>query len=177
MTFHHGDSGEVLETLVDKWKEPVMFFLDAHWSGGEPAMTEDAETPLLREMRALSRRKEQADIIFIDDARFLGKSFGGTPGCNERPYITMDTLLKAYGRECRIINCTDIQDRVIIVPRVSTTGRIQNLSTLLLVTNYPPCHQEVAGATVIVIIVTVTNTNKHGQQDDELDASETRRRV
>lgn len=128
VTYHHGDSGDVLETLVDRWKAPVMFFLDAHWSGGDSARAADAETPLLREMKALSRRKEQADIIFIDDTRFMGKkSFGGTPGCKDWPYtefdwrdITMEALLKAYGRECRVINCTDIQDRIILVPRLST---------------------------------------------------------
>lgn len=126
VTFHHGDSGAVLDDLVDDWQEPVMFFLDAHWSGGETALGPDDETPLLRELRVLSRRK-WADIIFVDDTRLLGKkSFSGTAGCPDWPLtefdwrdVTMSALLSAYGRECRVLACADIPDRLVLVPCVS----------------------------------------------------------
>lgn len=105
VTVHQGDSGDVLDTLVDTWHEPVMFFLNAHWSGGDTARAPDSQTPLLKEMRALSRRTEHRDIIFVDDTRSLGrKCFSGTPGCKDWPYtkfdwreVTMTALLAAYG--------------------------------------------------------------------------------
>ena len=119
---HHGDSGKVLNELVDTWKEPVMFFLDAHWSGGETAKG-DCETPLIAEMKALGRRPYD-DVVFIDDTRFFGrKMYGGTPGCSMWPYtefdwrdVTLDKLLEVYGKNVTVHNCPYVTDRIVLVP-------------------------------------------------------------
>ena len=45
---HQGDSAEVLSKLLQEIKEPVLIYLDAHYSGGETAFGKE-EAPLLRE--------------------------------------------------------------------------------------------------------------------------------
>src|SRR5262245_55437649 len=42
---HEGDSAEVMQKLIPSIRERAMFFLDAHFSGGETARGED-EVPL-----------------------------------------------------------------------------------------------------------------------------------
>jgi len=61
-----GDSAKVLATL--EIKEPVCFYLDAHWSGRGP----QTPLPLLDELRAIARRP-YTDVVIVDDMRLMGK--------------------------------------------------------------------------------------------------------
>lgn len=66
---HLGDSRDILPKIVKNiGNQKAVYWLDAHWSGGETDGESD-ECPLLDELACLSNRTE--DIILIDDARLF----------------------------------------------------------------------------------------------------------
>ena len=68
---HFGNSVKGLEELLPLVCEPIVFWLDAHYSGPGTAIGEE-EVPLLRELEIIGRRKYK-DIIIIDDIVCFGK--------------------------------------------------------------------------------------------------------
>lgn len=75
VTLHEGDSAALIESIANKYKdEPILFWLDAHWS--EPHESSDGvnECPVIDEIKAI--RKCQKSVIMIDDARLF---FGPPP--------------------------------------------------------------------------------------------------
>lgn len=69
----HGDSAKVLPKILNHIKEPCLFWLDGHWSGGNTAKGE-TETPILQELNHILTHTVKDHIILIDDARdFTGK--------------------------------------------------------------------------------------------------------
>ena len=67
-----GDSGRLLETILSEIREPAIFWLDAHYSGGLTARG-DKECPIYQEIDAIFATKEK-HLLLIDDARlFNGK--------------------------------------------------------------------------------------------------------
>ena len=100
---HHGDSANVLETLLPTINEPIIIYLDAHYSGGSTAFGND-EVPLLRELQIIARRQCQ-DIVIIDDLRLFGKTGISGDGSKLWPEMTYDwkeinehTIRKALGK-------------------------------------------------------------------------------
>lgn len=70
----HGDSGAVLDSVLSNIAEPVLFWLDGHYSGGETGKGSEV-TPIFQELQAIFKRSQE-DIILIDDARiFINESF------------------------------------------------------------------------------------------------------
>ena len=67
-----GDSAHVLPKIMGNVKEPALFWLDGHFSGGETAAS---HCPVLDELKAILVSPFQ-HIILIDDAR----CFDGTDG-------------------------------------------------------------------------------------------------
>ena len=67
-----GDSAHVLPKIMGNVKEPALFWLDGHFSGGETA---ESHCPVLDELKAILVSPFQ-HIILIDDAR----CFDGTDG-------------------------------------------------------------------------------------------------
>lgn len=68
----HGDSGEVLQTIVFDIKTPAIFWLDGHYSGGDTAKGEK-KCPIYNEL-AVILQSPINHILLIDDARlFVGK--------------------------------------------------------------------------------------------------------
>jgi hypothetical protein len=65
----HGDSRRVLAELAPTLDGPALFWLDAHWSGGETAGSDDP-CPLLGELAAL-RESQHRHYVLIDDARLF----------------------------------------------------------------------------------------------------------
>ena len=64
-----GDSGKLLREIVGEMKGPAIFWLDAHWSGGETA-GEDAECPVLLEIEEVNKSPLE-NVILVDDARLF----------------------------------------------------------------------------------------------------------
>jgi hypothetical protein len=119
---HHGDGAEVLEKLSNELIGPVFFYLDAHYSGGGAAFGKEEANgcPVLRELSVLGKRNEN-DIIVIDDMRLMGKtSWGGAENDAVYPltlynfeHVNMDSILKAYNRPVNVYTCHDI-DRIVL---------------------------------------------------------------
>jgi hypothetical protein len=88
---YNGDSATVIETL-DLPKEPIIFYLDAHYSGGKTAGSDiDNGCPLLRELNVICKRQNNSDIIFVDDIRLLGKAeWSGIEGHEVYPLTFFD---------------------------------------------------------------------------------------
>ena len=74
----HGDSGQLVRSLVPELSGTVLFWLDGHYSGGMTALGE-AVTPVEAELEAIFRADASLEpIVLIDDARlFTGE--GGYP--------------------------------------------------------------------------------------------------
>ncbi len=71
ITIVQGDSGKVLPEILNNINEPVIFFLDGHYSGGETAKG-DKVCPIYEELNAILNSKIN-HIILIDDANlFIG---------------------------------------------------------------------------------------------------------
>ena len=69
-----GDSGKVLPTLLAEIDEPVIFWLDGHYSGGITAKG-DKDCPIIEELNAIFDHQDLGHIILIDDARcFIGEN-------------------------------------------------------------------------------------------------------
>ena len=66
-----GNSGTILKSLIYKEiKEPTIFWLDGHYSGGITAKG-DKECPIFEELEAIFSSNIRDHVILIDDARFF----------------------------------------------------------------------------------------------------------
>ena len=68
-----GDSGEKLPEVLHHISEPILFWLDGHYSGGFTARAA-LDTPVADELRTIFAHPVKNHIILIDDARL----FNGT---------------------------------------------------------------------------------------------------
>lgn len=66
-----GDSGVQLEKLVKTINQPVLFWLDGHYSAGVTARG-DKDTPIYEELNHIFNSNHEKYIIVIDDARCFG---------------------------------------------------------------------------------------------------------
>jgi hypothetical protein len=64
----HGDSARVLPRILRSLREPALFWLDAHYSGGITARGKK-ETPIVEELMAILAHDIKEHVILIDDAR------------------------------------------------------------------------------------------------------------
>ncbi|GAG97583.1 unnamed protein product, partial [marine sediment metagenome] len=70
----NGDSSDILPKILPQIKEPILFWLDAHYSGDVTAQGQK-ETPIIEELEAIFNYYTKKSIILIDDARlFIGKN-------------------------------------------------------------------------------------------------------
>ncbi len=68
ITVLQGDSAEVLPSILSQLQQPALFWLDAHYSGGQTAKAE-IETPIMRELALIFAHHVKGHVILIDDAR------------------------------------------------------------------------------------------------------------
>jgi hypothetical protein len=74
ITLLQGDSGVLMESIVENYHEPVLFFLDGHYSGGVTAKG-NVDTPIMQELKVILNHKVKNHVILIDDARcFIGEN-------------------------------------------------------------------------------------------------------
>jgi hypothetical protein len=66
-----GNSAERLPEALRGLREPALFWLDGHYSGGTTARA-DKDTPLADELAAIARHGLPGHVVLIDDARCLG---------------------------------------------------------------------------------------------------------
>lgn len=110
--FIFGDSRTELKKLADKMEGATIFWLDAHWSGGETYGGDD-QCPILEEIEIINRCGGDS-FIFIDDARL----FTSPPQPPHRPEqwaniaAVFDRLQAAQADKYIVI----IEDVIIAVP-------------------------------------------------------------
>lgn len=69
-----GDSGKVLKNILAEINEPIIFWLDGHYSAGVTAKG-DRNCPILEEIDAIFSGPILPHILLIDDARcFIGEN-------------------------------------------------------------------------------------------------------
>jgi len=103
----HGDSATALPALVKDIPEPILFWLDGHYSGKGTGMG-DEHSPIVSEIQhILALRPTGRDAIIIDDARL----FVGQDG-----YPPIETFMRdmkaAFGTTPRYAD-----DAIFILPR------------------------------------------------------------
>lgn len=107
VTILNGDSGALMPDVLALVTEPCLFWLDAHYSGGDTART-DLDTPIRNELECImSHRLAPQHVILIDDARdFTGK--GDYPSVQElkslglasgyQSFRVKDDIIRMVGR-------------------------------------------------------------------------------
>ena len=69
-----GDSSKKLPKILSNINSPCLFWLDAHYSGGNTSKT-NVETPIIMELQCILNRPNKNHVILIDDAHdFTGKN-------------------------------------------------------------------------------------------------------
>ncbi|WP_102345183.1 hypothetical protein [Bacillus sp. Marseille-P3661] len=79
----HGDSGKMLEKILESISEPCLFWLDGHFSFNDTARGEQ-DTPILLELEHILSHPVRNHVILIDDARCF---IGPNPVLNDYPTI------------------------------------------------------------------------------------------
>jgi hypothetical protein len=70
----NGDSALILMDMIKDSNEPVLFWLDAHYSGGKTARSTLGDTPIEKELDIILNKWNEKSLILVDDARcFTGK--------------------------------------------------------------------------------------------------------
>jgi hypothetical protein len=124
---HLGDSAELLAEFSSTIAEPAVFYLDAHFSGGDTALGPE-EVPLMRELGAL-RERTWKDIVIIDDLRLIGrKGVSGEPGHPRYPPMAFDwshlstaRIRQALARRGRLF-WREHDNRIIVFTNLSLSG-------------------------------------------------------
>lgn len=104
-----GDSGQKLPELLKEINQPVLFWLDGHYSAGITASAE-IHTPISAELQAILNHSVKEHVILIDDARcFDGKN----------DYPQLDDLLRVI-REEGSYSAEVSADIIRLVPRAAS---------------------------------------------------------
>jgi hypothetical protein len=102
----HGDSGQRLPELLKGINNPVLFWLDGHYSSGITASAE-THTPVSAELQSILSHPIKRHVILVDDARcFDGK--------NDYPHL--DDLLRVM-REDGSYSAEITTDIIRLTPR------------------------------------------------------------
>jgi hypothetical protein len=67
----HGSSETQLWNMIQDIRQPITFWLDAHYSAGITARG-DENSPILKELRIIGRHPMKTHTILIDDRRQMG---------------------------------------------------------------------------------------------------------
>jgi hypothetical protein len=101
----NGDSALILVEIIKDSNEPVLFWLDAHYSGGKTARSILGDTPIEKELDIIFNTWNDKSLILIDDAR----CFTGKDG-----YPTIDALRKLIGNKSEDLKL-NVEDDIIAI--------------------------------------------------------------
>ena len=101
----NGDSYLILAEIIKDTKQPTLFWLDAHYSGGITAKSEFGDTPINKELEVIFSNWQNGSVILIDDSRL----FVGTNN-----YPTLENLSE-YIKKQPLNLKLDIEDDIIII--------------------------------------------------------------
>jgi hypothetical protein len=101
-----GNSEELLPIAISNIKQPCLFWLDGHYSGGITALA-SSETPIVKEITAILNHPVTNHILLIDDARLF---------TGQRDYPTIDELKELLDK-LGVKYHFEIKDDIIIIFR------------------------------------------------------------
>jgi hypothetical protein len=98
----NGDSSHILRKILQGLKSRALFWLDAHYSGGETAKG-ITDTPIIEELTMIFQHSTKDHVILIDDARLFNGlnsypsmkelvNFVSANGSNMKIYIQNDII-------------------------------------------------------------------------------------
>jgi hypothetical protein len=91
ITLLQGDSGKVVQEILEQISQPCLFWLDAHYSGANTSRGKKL-SPILDEIIAILNHPVKNHIILIDDAR----EFKGTNGYPDIQEFTKNVTQLRY---------------------------------------------------------------------------------
>ncbi len=106
ITLLQGNSGEVIESVLKELKEPAIFWLDGHYSGGITA-TIEKYSPINEELDTIIANNQLQHIILVDDAR----GFNGEHG-----YPTVEELQRMVATKLPGYHFSIDEDIIRLVP-------------------------------------------------------------
>lgn len=109
-----GDSTGLLPSVLAELREPALFWLDGHWSGGETGSGE-LDSPVQAELEAILEHEIDRHVVLVDDARFFAGANDAQReiGTGFPTYAELITTVRGQRPEWQI----DVVDDVIrIVP-------------------------------------------------------------
>lgn len=96
-----GNSSKMIGQILKKLDKPAIFWLDAHYSGG---ITAKSENPILDELSQICKNWQTGSVVLIDDARLFTRG--------EKPSLEdIERLIKGHNRQLSI----KIEDDIIII--------------------------------------------------------------
>lgn len=118
-----GDSREQLSRIATQLQRPVLYWLDAHWSGGE-TFGQTAECPLLAELSAIYSSKCTPYVV-IDDARFF-VSLPPLP-LDLRDWPSYYAIIQHVHQRAAEPFVTTFADAIVLAPQESMTPLVNYL--------------------------------------------------
>ena len=115
----HGDSTLVLPHLLNQLSDPAIFWLDAHYDGGDSGRG-DMDTPICAELFTIfCNPRPRPNVILVDDARL----FGTDPAYPTVDWIAARVDLWATNAGWPPYEVTVADDIIRIVPVLDLVGR------------------------------------------------------
>jgi len=85
VTLFQGDSGILLYDVIKNIDEPITFWLDGHYMGGNDTSLGEDYSPLLKELNAIKKHHIKNHTILIDDVRQFGTIWFN--------FLSLDTII------------------------------------------------------------------------------------
>jgi len=164
VVFINGDSATEVQRLCGEIDEPAVFFLDAHFAGGNTAFGAK-EVPLYEELSAIAERA-WCDLIIIDDFRLFDKT--GTSGSDDSEIyptmifdwrgITLEGCLDIFARRQKEVDHLVFDDRVYLLKR-GTGLDARGVSDLGVARPHPNLSTTPPGATLVIPVEAATQVD------------------
>ncbi len=107
VTLLHGDSGKILGEVMAEIKQPMLFWLDGHYSSGLTAKG-DQSTPIFAELDFILNHHNDRHVILIDDARLFG---------TDPDYPTIEELESFIYKQKNVVAISILHDCICLTPQ------------------------------------------------------------